>query len=679
MKEITRRALLQAGAAVLAPFPGFGSTPDTFTFAFFSDTHIGLSGHMPECGSMFREMSSLGLAFGLNGGDITDYGFPGEYANYRQLVDGLPFRIYTAPGNHDVRWSPLGPHAYREGTGNPMYSSFDHKGVHVVLLDSTIPLSHYGHFEKKMLHWLEQDLKHCGREAPVFLAFHHWVGRDGNQTDNETDLLRIIEPYNVKILLNGHGHSDLLWTWNGIANTMNKGLYQLSYERIDVDRVRGEVRLSRRTKENPDMRLLLTLPLAASRDKRPVWPIDQRIVAGVPVLSGLGKEYRWDDRPWKPLPANGAPTDALIEGTHRLTYRDDANTYRHGGLVEIRTPTDRSRLKKRWDRVLDGGVMSHLRLNAGILFVSTMGGDLYALGAEDGKPLWTARMPGYCHSSPLVLDGGVIVGSSDEYVRCFDRTSGREKWKFKTGGPVYSSAAHARGVAAIGSGDGWIYGLQADTGSVRWKYQIPPSNTAFVQSPACTDGERFYFGAWDKFLYALEVESGQLVWKADCCGTLPFPYSPAIGGPVVAEGKVYVPTDGNLLLAFEAATGKLIWKTSAPGDKVGYSGPCLVGDRIYIGCLGDLGQARCFSARDGAILWTADIGSTIYDSSPSYAGGKVAIGSVIGLLTVMDGEDGRISGQYQLPPGHFLASPVSELGRVYAASYSNHVAAFDLT
>ena len=55
---------------------------------------------------------------------------------------------------------------------------------------------------------------------------------------------------------------------------------------------------------------------------------------------------------------------------------------------------------------------------------------------------------------------------------------------------------------------------------------------------------------------------------------------------MVGGGKVYVPTDGNILMAFDAKTGDLAWKVSAPGDKIGYSGPCLVGDRIFIGCLG---------------------------------------------------------------------------------------------
>jgi outer membrane protein assembly factor BamB len=462
---------------------------------------------------------------------------------------------------------------------------------------------------------------------------------------------------------------------------MNKGLYQLSYERIDVDRTAKEVRLSRRTEEHPAMSLLLTVPMAPSKEKRRVWNVDLSTVAAGVIrtekISGA-KQYRWDDHPWKALTDTGIPTEHLVEGRHRLTLRKDAQTYFAAGEITILPGAAKSGLHETWDRELSGGIMSHLRLDGETLFVSTMDGALVALRAEDGKPVWTARTEGYCHSSPLVLSDVVIVGSADMNVYAFDRHSGRQRWKFLTGGPVYASAAESGGIVAIGSGDGFIYGLDAKSGTRLWRYELPRSHTSFVQSPACTDGTLFYFGAWDKFVYALDVRTGELVWKHDCCRERAFAYSPAIGGPVVGGGKMVVPTDGNLLIAFGAHTGDVLWQVSAPGDKVGYSGPCLVGDRIYIGCLGDIGQARCFSAVDGKILWTTDIGSTIYDSSPSHADGVVAIGSVIGLLTAMDASDGRIIGQYQLPPGHFLASPVSAPGKIYAASYSNHVIAFDV-
>lgn len=679
---LSRRELFRAsGALALSPLIARAErwvpAADSFSFSFFSDTHVGLKSNLAENRAMFTEMAGLPLDFGINGGDVTDYGWADEYKNYREILKLAPFPVHHIPGNHDVRWSPLGPKAYREGTGDPMYTSFDRKGVHFALLDSTIPLSHYGHFESEMLRWLETDLKRVGRETPVFVATHHWVGRDGIQVDNEQDLLRILEPYNVKIVLNAHGHSDLLWTWNGIPNTMNKGLYQLSYERIDVDRDKGEVRMSRRTKERPEQTLLLTVPLAAPREKRPVWAIPASLTPGAALAAPTGsREMRWDDGAWEPIPAEGIPTAGLVGGMHRLSLRTKKTDYLDAGRTEV--AGSGGVLRKAWDRKLTGGVMSHLRLADGVLYVSAMDGSLTALRDHDGRPLWTAKTGGYCHSSPLVLRDLVVVGSADGKVHAFDRKSGRPRWSFETHGPVYASAAEAQGIVCVGSGDGLVYGLDAKSGERRWEFRIPPSQTSFVQSPAATDGERFFLGAWDKYLYALDAKTGEMAWRKDCVGERSFAYSPAIGGPAVGGGRVYVPANGNVLWAFDAKTGDEIWHVSSPGEKFGYSSPCLVGDRIFIGCLGDdKGEARCVSAKDGQILWTAVTGSSIYDSSPCHANGVVTIGSVRSLVSALSAEDGKILGQYRLPIGHILASPVADGRRVYIASLSDHVVAFD--
>jgi outer membrane protein assembly factor BamB len=681
MSQFTRRDLLRAGGAlafapVLSRADRWLNADGSFSFSYFSDTHVSLKGNIKENTAMLAEIRKLPIDFAINGGDVTDYGWVGEYENYWNLIKDLPFEVHHVPGNHDVRWSPLGPKAYREGTRDPMFSSFDHKGVHFALLDSTVPLSHYGHFESAMLRWLEADLKKVGRERPVFLVTHHWVGRDGAIIDNEAALLKIIAPYNVKLILNGHGHSDLLWTWEGIANTMNKGLYQGSWQRVDVDREKGEVRLARSTTQNPELTPLVTVPLAASRDRLPLWAIPATLAPGAIVTPKVEKarEYRWDDGAWKPIPATGIVAD-LAGGAHTLVLRADGQTYFHGGQTHVSGPA--GVLNKRWEQKLPGGVMSHLRLHEGVLYVSCMDGSLVAMDKQTGRTRWTAKTGDYCHSSPTVTGDLVLFGSADGSMYAVDRKSGKPKWKFATGGPVYASAAVAGNLAVFGSGDGIVYGVDLKSGKERWRYVIPKGNTSFVQSPATTDGERFYLGAWDKHLYAFD-RRGQLLWRRDCVGERSWAYSPAIGGPAVSSSVVVVPANGNNLCAFDPKTGDVKWNVSSTGDKFGYSSPVIVGDRIVVGCLGGKGEVRCVSVADGSVLWTAATGSTIYDSSPSEAGGIVAVGSVSGLLSAISLSDGKIVGDYRLPTGHMLASPVSEPGAVYAASYSDRVVAFDV-
>ncbi|HEV3048744.1 MAG TPA: PQQ-binding-like beta-propeller repeat protein [Longimicrobium sp.] len=679
---LTRRDFLKtAAAAALAPaLPAWGRAPAvrSFSFAYFSDTHVALDRNAHECRALLRELAGrIRPAFAINGGDVTDYGWQGEYDNYRWVLHGTRFPVHHVPGNHDVRWSPLGMQIYTRYLGPP-YRAFSHGGCRFVLLDTSVPLSHWGHYESAQLRWLEADLRGVGRETPVFVVTHHWVGRDRVMVDNEEALRRVLEPYNVKAILNGHGHQDLLWHWDGMLGTMNKGLYQGSYQRVDVDAEAGEVRLWRRTAEDPQLRPLATVALGPDRATRPVWALGAAPVrAGDPLRidPSTAAEYRWNEGAWSPIPPDGVLTAALAGGANVLALRQ-----REGGVqAAFVQPVDAAApvLRPRWQRRLTGGVMSHLRLEGGLLYVSAMDGSVTALRAADGEVAWSAMTGGYCHSSPTVADGRVIVGSADGYVYAFDAADGRRLWRRRTGGPVYASAAVAGGTAVIPSGDGVVYGLDVRDGGVRWRFTLPPGVTAFAQSPVATDGVRAYVGAWDRHLYALEVESGREAWRRRCTDRS-FAYSPAIGGPAVRGGWVYVPSNDNVLHAFHAASGEPGWKYTSPGDKVGYSSPVLVGDRIYVGCLGAAGEVRCISATDGREVWMAATGAEIYDSSPAVSDGYVAIGSVNGTLSLIDAGTGIIRAQHRLPPGHCLSSPAAADGRVYAASFSDVVTAFTI-
>lgn len=673
MSRWSRRDVLKAGAAAtVAPLRTL-RREDGFAFAFFSDTHVSDRANLEECATLGREMvAAFDPVFCVNGGDVVEYGWSTEYDRYKGVLEALAGRpTHHIPGNHDVRWAPRGLMLFRERLGQP-YRRFDHGGCHFVLLDSTVPLSHYGHYESEQLRWLEADLLNVGRETPVFVFTHHWIGLDRVMVDNESALVRLLEPYNVKVVFNGHGHNDLLWHTDGVLCTMNKGLYQGSYEKVEVDATRGEVRLSRRSSATP-MKRLAAVPLKPDRAKRPVWALStDRLEEGAMLWLRTARraEVRWDDGPWTPT-FGMIPTADRQPGEHLVSIREDEA----GRMAMLPVTVEGGALRPVWRRKLTGGVMSHLVLSGPRLFVSAMDGSVWCLDKATGDVVWMAKAEGYCHSSPVVSGPTLIVGHGNGLVEAYDARSGKPKWHAQTEGPVYASAALAKGIAAIASGDGRVYGFDLETGRERWRFLLPKSPSAFSQSVAATDGERFFLGAWDKHLYALDVESGGLAWAAPCTDKS-FAYSPAIGSPAYGGGRVYVPSNDNGLWAIDAATGDVAWRATTTADKFGYSGPCLVGDRIVIGCLGDNGEARCVSAADGKEIWTAKVGSVIYDSSPTVADGMAYVGSVDGLLHQIRMEDGAVAARYRIPQGHFLASPVAEPGRVYAATYSDWVIAF---
>jgi outer membrane protein assembly factor BamB/predicted phosphodiesterase len=618
---LSRRELLKLGlVAWIAPGSLGSQRDEPWRFIVCSDTHFGIAGALEKNRPLLEEMTRYEPQLALIAGDITERAWAEEYDEVERALAGLPFPIHAAPGNHDVRWAPLGLQIFQNRMGPP-HAVFTHGGCGFVLLDTTVPLSHWGHVGGPQRRWLAAELERLGPDLPLFVFMHHATGRDPAAVDDQDAVAEVLAPYNTKVIFTGHGHSDLVWDWHGITHTMGRGLYQGSYQIVEVDPTAGEVRLLRRTDKSPEPAQFAQVPLA--------------------------RETR------------------VARGTQPTPGADAADRQTVGALRPL------------WQQSLGGGVMSHLLLHDNTLYVSAMDGTVSAFDPADGRVRWRATTGGYCHSSPVVADQTVIIGSADGSVYCFASDVGTERWRFATRGPVYASAAIAQGLAMIASGDGSVYGIDLQTGTLRWRWALPPSSSAFSQSPAATDGERVFIGAWDRHVYALDVVSGREVWRYEVPDA-GFYYSPAIGAPALRDGRLYVPSNRNKLHALDAATGRLVWMQSSPGDSFGYSSPRVVGDRIYIGCLGDKGEVRCLAAEDGHELWATGTGAVIYDSSPAIAAGKLAIGSVNGTLWLLRAADGAILGSHRFPPGHFLSSPAAEPGRVYAATFAEILTAFEV-
>lgn len=81
------------------------------------------------------------------------------------------------------------------------------------------------------------------------------------------------------------------------------------------------------------------------------------------------------------------------------------------------------------------------------------------LDKETGDRQWTFETTGTIVSSPTVVGGSVLVGSTDYNLYAVDMKTGDQQWKFTTRGPVESSPIVVDGTAFVGSGDGNIYAL----------------------------------------------------------------------------------------------------------------------------------------------------------------------------------------------------------------------------
>ncbi|MDB5322041.1 MAG: WD40-like repeat [Phycisphaerales bacterium] len=674
-----------------------------FSFVHITDSHVsgndGEGGNAEKDAAGFREISALNPkpAFVAHTGDVCESATPREYAIWQRVLKELTIPIHVAPGNHDVRWNPLGKEGYRLGTGQPLYQSWDYENVHFVLLDPTVLLQHWGHSSKGELDWLKADLEKTGTQRPVVIGFHHWVGRDTVQVDNEEELLALVAPYNVRLWLQGHGHADLEWNINGAPAVMAKGLYQGSYHLIEV--TKDTIKVKRRTLGKPSgseilrdksipattevvWKDLFTVPL--TRPAAVNWHAASEVEAGVVRITasvkdpGMKKiEYQLNGAKYAPMErdedgiwSSSIPTPELTPGEQQVTVRltlADGREYQQQAPALVAADVTPA-----WTANAGGAIQSHLVRAGDALYVTTMGNDLVVLDPASRKERWRFAAEDSIFSTPVVDGGVVYFGSADHFVYAVDTQTHKAKWKTKTDGAVFAGPAVAKGVVCIGSVDQNVYGLDAASGAVRWTVK----GGGMYQSNTATDGERFFVGGWDNTFRAIDAATGKVAWERrigkDKNGKIQFYYSPAISSPAVGEGKVFVTTNDGVLHAFDTVSGEVAWEFD--GKRVGYSSPLFHEGKVYC-AIGDERKVFCWDAKDGTKIWESKVIGVIYDSSFVFAGGRVFIGSVDGAFNAIEADTGKVAWRYRLGMGHVFASPAADGERVYIGSLSGRVTA----
>lgn len=242
-----RRFLKGAGlAAIGGVLPlslvelAFADKKNNFSFAYISDSHIqqikGAKFVRNWDRGLMRAVAEVNLLdpkpdFVLYGGDIAQLGSKPEIDHGLELLSPLRHKIHYALGEHDY-YLDLGE--YWESQLGPQYYSFDHKGVHFVVLNSI--LTHDDWIKKwpsakqrmvemagldnpngspfmvgeKQRAWLRNDLEKIDRDTPIVVLSHsplQKIYRGWNfWTEDAEQVQALLKPFRKVTVLYGHVH-----------------------------------------------------------------------------------------------------------------------------------------------------------------------------------------------------------------------------------------------------------------------------------------------------------------------------------------------------------------------------------------------------------------------------------------------------------------------------------------
>lgn len=260
-------------------------------------------------------------------------------------------------------------------------------------------------------------------------------------------------------------------------------------------------------------------------------------------------------------------------------------------------------LELRWEYDLGAGAAGGTPIVIdGIVFAGNLRGELHALSLEDGKRLGWTRLGDAVHGSPVFRSRTLFVPltNTEESLVAFDLSTGTALWR-KEYGEIETSLVLANGSLYVGNLAGEFFCVNPSDGSRRWKFRIS-DNTSLkgIRSTAAVHDSTVVFGADDGAVYALDANSGRLLWR-HVVGT-------ALFAPVTIDSSLaFAAALDGTVAALDLGTGRPVWTFRAGAPVQGH---VLAGADLAIVATtaGDIVGLR---PADGAVRWHAPVGAPL--------------------------------------------------------------------
>lgn len=562
-----------------------------FKFALITDTHVSSPDNNEDLRRVVRDINAQpDIEFVIHSGDVTEFGADEELKTAKSILDSLRKPLYIVPGNHDSNWSESGTNSFLRIFGGETFA-FERNGYKFIGMASGPNMRMGpGQIPRENLTWFFGELKHTGRNQPIIFVNHYPID---NSLNNWFEVLDAFRPYNVKLMLCGHGHVNQPMNYEGVNAAM--------------------CRSTLRAKDPFGGYNLITVTADSVY-------LQERVVSGITKAPWLSYSVKGRTH-WMENPPR--PDYSINERNHYVSeeWRNQEKSDMGSGMAFG---------------------------NSKLLVYTNTAGEIKAVDAANGKTKWTFKTGGKIYSTPVVYKNKVWCASSDDYLYGLELKNGRLKFKLKNGKAVVSSPVCDGERVMLAGGDGHCRAWDVNNGKMIWDYDSVKNFV--VTRPLVKDGT-LYFGSWGNEFYALDSATGKECWKW-WNGQANRMFSPAQVWPVASHGCIYLASPDRFMTVLDEKTGKIVWRYNDPENRVRESiGISEDGNTVYAKTMD--GKILAVDARvpERKVKWVSsgeDMGYELTPTAVVEKNGVVYAPTDKGLIFAYRASDGAFLWKYRV-------------------------------
>ncbi|MEM7475469.1 MAG: PQQ-binding-like beta-propeller repeat protein [Planctomycetota bacterium] len=335
--------------------------------------------------------------------------------------------------------------------------------------------------------------------------------------------------------------------------------------------------------------------------------------------------------------------------------------------------------------------------------------------SEETNQLWQVDIQGYGQSSPVVVDGGVVVTSTsgedkDNYhVACYDLDTGEQLWQQDFGNPTpeknssYVSRAapsptvDAAGIVYVNFEGGLVAAISAK-GKVLWErnlveeYGAIKARHGLASSLEQNESKLFvWIERMDApYILALDKQTGKTAWKVDGVGATTWS-SPRL--VPIEDGSFHlVCSASGKICGFDPENGQRLWDFTEIANNTSCTPIPLPNGRFLIGASDGRGEqtlgkgaasngvvqiAKTETGWKASFVWQASKATASFGSPIAHADSAFFVNRS-GALFELDLETGKSKATKRTKAGSVWATPMVANNMLYVFGRTGTTSVIDL-